>query len=661
MINTELFQETMEKIRKRLSSEKEVLVTNNVSTDGVSEGESIDNLIKKSSDTTFKLLVMGRFSSGKSAFVNVLLGEKILPEKALPSTALITEIYYGKEKKVIMYPRKGKWQGGNEPFEIEPALSEIAKYSTINNNAGLNTKEANRLDSCFEKMVVYWPLEMLKDGVSIIDSPGTDDPYSNDYIVESYVPKADAILYCVAGTQAYNALDKNTLERINSMGFKNPIITTTYFDVVTDGMNDEEKNEFIDVTFKNFYSRHTSKECCHYVNSRLGLTSKQNGSHADFVESGYNELEKFLGEYLTEYKGKEKIAGITSMVDAFNNNQIKSINGIIEGLDTPLDDFNKKIDEKNKALEQAKLQGNLIMREFKVEAKPAKEEIKELVPDLFDRLYENINLDGFEPDTNFSIWSPKKSSTQIAEECSKEIEIRNKDITAEWNNQVLTPKITEAFKTIASRMQNQFDAFSSDINKASVTISSNNEAVDTGVKTSTRIGMFAYALFTGDWITALTGGIFGAGTFGRSLLCQFAAGMVLGIVALFTPIGIPALVIASLAGLMTSIGWTAAKASESIKKKTVKAVREKLLQKKDSIIENATIQCLKVFDTVEEKLKKAVDDDIKEAKQNIEKAKKEREENADKIEERKISLSGVIEFLKETSSHMADIKKEFNI
>lgn len=45
---------------------------------------------------------------------------------------------------------------------------------TLKKQSNFNKREANRVDSCFEKMVVYWPLEILKEGVVIVDSPGTD-------------------------------------------------------------------------------------------------------------------------------------------------------------------------------------------------------------------------------------------------------------------------------------------------------------------------------------------------------------------------------------------------------------------------------------------------------------------------------------------------------
>ncbi len=661
MINTELFKQTMQRIHEKVVAEKALFEEHAISVKTEMEEESIDNLIEKAADTSFKLLIMGQFSSGKSSFINVLLGEKLLPVKALPTTALITELYYGEEKKVIMYPKPGKWAGGNEPFEIEPTLSEIAKYSTINNKSGINTKEANRVDSCFEKMVVYWPLEILKDGVTIIDSPGTDDPYSNDYIVEEYVPKADAILYCMSGTHAYASHDKNTLSRLNSLGFKNPIIVTTYFDVVTDGLSEEEITDFVDTTYNSFYSNHTTKECCHYVNSMLGLKAKESNDHKELVESGYYELEKFLGEYLSEYKGKEKITVATSMTKTFNESQKVRINNVIANLDLPQQEFDARVAEAEKKLQQAKLQGELISREFKVELKSARTEIEQLVPSLYDSLYNNVNLDDFEPDTSFSVWHPKKSSQQIAEECSKEIELRNKNLVTDWCNNVLTPKMTENFEAVMKKMEKQFSTFNKDIERVNLTLTTEQDTVDTDVKGVTRVGMFAYALLTGDWMTALLGGVFGAGAFGRALICQVVAGVVLGIVSVFTPVGLAAAVIATIGSLIGGIGWNALKAVDSIKKQTVKSTLSALASDKETILAKAKAECTKVFDDTEKRLQEAIDADIATVQKNIEIIQAERKENMEKAEARKAVLTSVMDYLTEVNAEMDSIREELNI
>ena len=49
-------------------------------------------IIKRLEDKTFKLAVVGEFSSGKSTFLNALIGKDILKHGAQETTATITEI-----------------------------------------------------------------------------------------------------------------------------------------------------------------------------------------------------------------------------------------------------------------------------------------------------------------------------------------------------------------------------------------------------------------------------------------------------------------------------------------------------------------------------------------------------------------------------------------
>lgn len=658
MINTELFKSTMEKIHNKIVNEKKVLVENDINVNE-KDGENIDSIIEKTADTSFKLLVMGRFSSGKSAFVNVILGEKILPENALPSTALITEVYYGTEKKVVMYPRKGKWQGGNEPFEIEPTLSEIKKYSTINNKAGLNTKEANRVDSSFEKMVVYWPLEMLKDGVSIVDSPGTDDPYCNDYIVESYVPKADAILYCVNGTNVLTAKDKETLDRLKGLGYE-PIIVTTYYDVVTEGMDESDKQDFLDTTYDTFYSSYNTKDACHYVNSRLGLASKANNSQSDYIESGYCELEDFLGKYLTENKGLEKIGIATSSVMMFNSMQNKRIDAIIDNLSVPLEDFDERVKEAEKDLEQAKKRGELLLREFNVDAKSEKLKIHDMIPSLYDELYENITLDDFVPATNFSMWHPKKCATQIAEECSKEIEIRKKALIEKWSNEKFMPAIMRSFKIITEKMSEQLNDFAADIKKANITVSASGKyEKDSSDITKTAMCIANWAV--GGIISGIGSEVYGIGGLARNIVCQIGAYIALLIAAEFTPIGWGATLIAAIVAAVVGGNWNASVMGNKIKNTTVSEIKKALADEKEKMIANVKNQCDKIFDDAEKKLKSTIDEDVNSVRKTIDLIRADRNKYIDKIETRKAELETVKKFVGDASTEMDSIRKEFNI
>src|SRR5678816_1816944 len=48
-------------------------------------------------DELFLLVVVGEFNAGKSALVNALLGERVLPEGATPTTSRVTLVKWGEK------------------------------------------------------------------------------------------------------------------------------------------------------------------------------------------------------------------------------------------------------------------------------------------------------------------------------------------------------------------------------------------------------------------------------------------------------------------------------------------------------------------------------------------------------------------------------------
>ena len=152
------------------------------------DGENLDKLSKKVNNDTFKIQVIGTFKNGKSTFINSLLGEEVLPAYALPCTAVINEVKYGEKKEAVLYFRNPL--PDNLPASISPkALSHMEKYGKIDvpplhiNYSeledyvvipmGEDPKEM-LLESPYEKVELFWPLEMLKEGVEISDSAGLE-------------------------------------------------------------------------------------------------------------------------------------------------------------------------------------------------------------------------------------------------------------------------------------------------------------------------------------------------------------------------------------------------------------------------------------------------------------------------------------------------------
>jgi hypothetical protein len=136
--------------------------------------------------------VVGEFSRGKSSLVNKLLGEELLPEGDLPTTALLTRVRAGNER-MLSFVGTDKSQD-RRPFSPE----EIERYrrsESVTNAAGV-------LD-------VTVPSEWLAtSGVTLIDTPGAGDLHSPDASTYEAVANCDGVLIVVAATSPLSLTEK---------------------------------------------------------------------------------------------------------------------------------------------------------------------------------------------------------------------------------------------------------------------------------------------------------------------------------------------------------------------------------------------------------------------------------------------------------------------
>jgi ribosome biogenesis GTPase A len=148
--------------------------------------DQVANLINLQSivqSTNFKVMILGEFKRGKSTFINALLGEEILPAFATPCTAIINEVKWGERQRAVLHFNQVDGQEKKEPKEIP--VDEIEEYVVIKEDVD-QSQAIN--ESPYEKLELFWPLELCKDRVEIIDSPGLNEHKTRQQVTESYLP-----------------------------------------------------------------------------------------------------------------------------------------------------------------------------------------------------------------------------------------------------------------------------------------------------------------------------------------------------------------------------------------------------------------------------------------------------------------------------------------
>lgn len=158
---------------------------NNAKVFGNDTSVAINNEIAKieaaMNDQEVKLSVLGEFSSGKSTLINAILQQDVLSVSDEPTTAVNTYIKYGEEKKALVIYSDGS--------EEEVSIDNLEEY----------LRECIKVKNNVEEVKVYYPNDVLKDGLVIIDTPGSNvDLEEHDRQRQRAVEQSNAAIFVIS-------------------------------------------------------------------------------------------------------------------------------------------------------------------------------------------------------------------------------------------------------------------------------------------------------------------------------------------------------------------------------------------------------------------------------------------------------------------------------
>ncbi|HEY3354715.1 MAG TPA: dynamin family protein [Polyangia bacterium] len=148
-------------------------------------------------DRPLLVTVMGEFNSGKSTFVNALLGEEVAPMGITPTTATINVLKYGAERMGRVVYRDDTSR--DVPWGEVPALLR-----------GLDPDAARAI----RVVEVLYPLEALAR-VNIVDTPGLNSIIpEHEQVAREFISQADAVVWLFSAGQAGKATEREALDAI---------------------------------------------------------------------------------------------------------------------------------------------------------------------------------------------------------------------------------------------------------------------------------------------------------------------------------------------------------------------------------------------------------------------------------------------------------------
>lgn len=675
-MNTAVFKETVNRLNEQLDRLLEIARNTGTQEDVI---EKIRVLRQKNKSTNFKVLVMGEFSAGKSTMINALVGEPILPERALTATAIITEIKYGEEKKAIIYPIKGRWKGGDEPFEVP--VTELRKYLLINHNIGdsdeadSNTMEGNVIASPFEKAEIFMPLPILRDGVEVIDSPGLNDPASHGDITSNYLPNVHAIIYCVNGLRPYSQSDKNVLENLTIRHYSTPMFLVTRYDTVCDdNMDDPRELDVYRRTIIANLSNHTELVKPQYsdmlgANGIFFVSSRdaKRAKHASpwdnelLKQSGYLDFERYLSDYLVKCKGDELSRMIVEGIRVVGVEAIKSLTEQYNAADLSLEEFEARMDEVRSKMDSAKVQAELFVKSFELEIENALSELKNICRDLPQAACEQIGAwrASYECSIKKEMLHPKRTAEAIAKEFEMHMQTCYENFTVEWMETVLKPEMEKAMKKIGEKLQNRAQLLDATIADIKVGLNLTGSNTDEMSSSTSQVVAVVYGLLTCDVIGASSGMVLGMDGLISGIITNIGINLAL-ILVFGTTIGLPIVIAGEIANLLIAGKRNKAIMEEKVCGKIVEEYRRVLTDpdETDKLVDNMYGQLWGEFMKLKNEAKNSAFADIKQIEMETQQLHEDKKKGEQAIQARKDSINGWIDEIQSIINAADQIRAE---
>ena len=148
--------------------------------------------------------VIGQFKRGKSALVNRILEDTVLPVGIVPVTAVVTTVEYGEKSAAVHF---------NNGVVKEVEFEEISTYVNEQEN------QDNKLN--VTKVAIKTPSEFLKSGLTFVDTPGVGSMHENN-TVEAYafVKESDAVIFTLSVDSPINQIEIDFLKNAKEYAAK---------------------------------------------------------------------------------------------------------------------------------------------------------------------------------------------------------------------------------------------------------------------------------------------------------------------------------------------------------------------------------------------------------------------------------------------------------
>ena len=497
-------------------------------------GQSVDTIATRVRNDGFVVTVLGDFNTGKSTLINALLGADILPRLPVEATAVLTEVRWSEEPVAILYPR-------DRSAPVRIGVDQLMAHIVVDN-------EAPDVQRPYDRAEVYWPLELCRNNVILVDSPGLNADLYREEQALAYLRVTDAVIFVMSAQQA---MKRSEAEFVRAhLGGHDPFFVVNRINQVEraeQGMvRDSVANRLQRVRPDNPGDPlHTF-----WVDALGAVRAREAGNDGGWEASGVAALERALEGFLVTERHKVKIMVPARMLRALRREIAEALQRKHEMLQQPLQQLAQRYDELQVPLERLQFDaqrvttglGNRLAELEDFVRGEVQRELGRLAGELPGLAAASVT------DAHLSLkpWGTKEQAEEVAKEIAALSARQVEAAFGEWVTASLAPQVGMRMASIAAELEQHVVEFRQDL--ASIRLDMSGVAAEAAQVQEGETSVARLVAGIGGQLLAGPAAGFAGLRFGpKEMAKALGPSLAIGVVWMFTPFGLPTLAAALIA------------------------------------------------------------------------------------------------------------------
>jgi len=267
----------------------------------------LDKTKREMKEETFRFVVVGEFSRGKSTVINALLGDRLLPTSKQPTTAVLTRIKSGPKRSFTLHYRDDR-----TPQEISAEqFCALVAPSSPEYDSQEQLREVEKQNSIHRSLAlveITHTAAICNEGVEIVDTPGTNDlDPLREQITYDYIPRADAILFVLS---AHGGFRRTELDFLRDRILKADISRIFFLINYSDRLRSAEERQSVFDACSSALAGLIDNPRLFFVSAKTALATRTTSPSMlsrTSDDHGFGKLERELSSFLETDRAKAKL------------------------------------------------------------------------------------------------------------------------------------------------------------------------------------------------------------------------------------------------------------------------------------------------------------------------------------------------------------------